>query len=222
MGNDCVPAEEQSQKREEHLREVVGTHHRWSPDAVLQSGNSVPSPLIRELGSCKHRVVGPRCDRHNCFRVNSVRPSSAAPEPAGKAGTAMEVREGPHASDFRRILGWERYSPSNAVRSLPQLNLHGSVKAQRSPGIRGRQCVFQAALGSDLDSWHPQGEARDSARAWGSRLHSWCLSHFSGAVRDNADGGTLQPHEVSHLFEPILVNVNCVVNLLVGDEIPTG
>ena len=48
------------------------------------------------------------------------------------------------------------------------------------------------------------------------------LFRLSGAVRDNADDGTLQPHEVSHLFEPILVNVNCVVNLLVGDEIPTG
>jgi hypothetical protein len=28
------------------------------------------------------------------------------------------------------------------------------------------------------------------------------------AVRDDTDGGALQPHEVSHLFDPILVNVN--------------
>ena len=45
--------------------------------------------------------------------------------------------------------------------------------------------------------------------------------HLRGAVRDDADGGALQPHEVSHLFEPILMNVNSLVDLLVGDEIPT-
>jgi hypothetical protein len=28
------------------------------------------------------------------------------------------------------------------------------------------------------------------------------------AVRDDADGGAVQPHEVSHLFGPILMNVN--------------
>jgi len=35
------------------------------------------------------------------------------------------------------------------------------------------------------------------------------------AVRDDADGGALQPHEVSHLFGPILVNVNGPVHQLV-------
>ena len=38
------------------------------------------------------------------------------------------------------------------------------------------------------------------------------------AFRDDADGGAVQPHEVSHLSEPILVNVNSTVNLLVGKE----
>ena len=46
--------------------------------------------------------------------------------------------------------------------------------------------------------------------------------HLSGAVRDNADGGALQPHEVSHLSEPILVNVNGPVNSLVGKESRAG
>jgi hypothetical protein len=55
----------------------------------------------------------------------------------------------------------------------------------------------------------------------GSRLHSWRFSHLTAAVRDDADGGAVQSHEVSHLSEPILVNVNCLVDLLVGDEIPT-
>jgi len=40
-------------------------------------------------------------------------------------------------------------------------------------------------------------------------------------VRAGADGGALQPHEVSRLFGPILVKINGTVNLLVGDEIPT-
>ena len=31
---------------------------------------------------------------------------------------------------------------------------------------------------------------------------------FSGAVRDDADGEVLQPHEVSRLFERTLVNAN--------------
>ena len=44
---------------------------------------------------------------------------------------------------------------------------------------------------------------------------------LSGAVRDDADGGAVQPHEVSHLSEPILMNVNSLVDLLVGDEILT-
>jgi len=38
---------------------------------------------------------------------------------------------------------------------------------------------------------------------------------------NDADGEMVQPHEVSHLFEPILVKMNGTVNLLVGDEIPT-
>jgi len=42
------------------------------------------------------------------------------------------------------------------------------------------------------------------------------------AVHDDADGGALQPHEVSHLFEPIIVNVNRPVNPLVGKESRTG
>jgi hypothetical protein len=46
--------------------------------------------------------------------------------------------------------------------------------------------------------------------------------HLSGAVRDDADGGAVQPHEVSYLFGPILVNVNGPVNPLVGKESGTG
>jgi len=38
------------------------------------------------------------------------------------------------------------------------------------------------------------------------------------AVRDDADGGAVQPYEVSHLFEPIIVNENGTVNPLVGKE----
>jgi hypothetical protein len=42
------------------------------------------------------------------------------------------------------------------------------------------------------------------------------------ASRDDADGGAVQPHEVSHLFGPILVNMNSTVNPLVGKESGTG
>ena len=56
--------------------------------------------------------------------------------------------------------------------------------------------------------------------AW-SNLHARCLFRLSGAVRDDADSGAVQSHEGSHLFEPTLVNVNCLVDLLVGNEIPT-
>jgi len=47
---------------------------------------------------------------------------------------------------------------------------------------------------------------------------SWCFFRLSGAVRDDTDGGAVQPHEVSHLAEPILVNVNDPVIPLVGKE----
>jgi len=52
----------------------------------------------------------------------------------------------------------------------------------------------------------------------------WGTSSFlvffrlSGAVRDDADGGAVQPHEVSHLSEPTLVKVNGTVNPLVGKK----
>jgi hypothetical protein len=46
--------------------------------------------------------------------------------------------------------------------------------------------------------------------------------HLSGAVRDDADGGAVQPHEVSHLFGSILVKMNGPVNPLVGKESGTG
>ena len=39
----------------------------------------------------------------------------------------------------------------------------------------------------------------------GARRHSWCFARLSGGVRNDADGGAVQPHEVSHLAEPILV-----------------
>jgi hypothetical protein len=42
------------------------------------------------------------------------------------------------------------------------------------------------------------------------------------AFRDDADGGAVQPHEVSHLSEPTLVKVNGTVNPLVGKESRTG
>jgi len=41
---------------------------------------------------------------------------------------------------------------------------------------------------------------------------------LSGAFRDDADGGAVQPHEVSHLSEPTLVKVNGTVNPLVGKK----
>jgi len=56
----------------------------------------------------------------------------------------------------------------------------------------------------------------------------WSTSSFlvffrlSGAVRNDAGGGAVQPHEVSHLSEPALVNVNGPGDQLVWDEIPTG
>jgi len=55
------------------------------------------------------------------------------------------------------------------------------------------------------------------------RLRSSLLVfRLSGAVRHDANGGTVQPHEVSHLFGPMLVNVNGTVNPLVGKESRTG
>ena len=42
------------------------------------------------------------------------------------------------------------------------------------------------------------------------------------AFRDDADGGAVQPHEVSHLFGPILVNLNGTANPLVEKESGTG
>ena len=46
--------------------------------------------------------------------------------------------------------------------------------------------------------------------------------HLSGAFRDDADGGAVQPHKASHLFGPILVKMNGRVNPLVGKESGTG
>lgn len=46
--------------------------------------------------------------------------------------------------------------------------------------------------------------------------------NLSGAFRYDADGGAVQPYEVSHLFRPTLVNVNSTVNPLVGQESRTG
>jgi len=45
---------------------------------------------------------------------------------------------------------------------------------------------------------------------------------LSSAVRDDADGGAVQPHEVSRLFGLILVKMNGSVNPLVGKESRTG
>jgi hypothetical protein len=56
-----------------------------------------------------------------------------------------------------------------------------------------------------------------------SRMESGVRPSFLGfyrlmnAVRDDAGGGAVQPHEVSHLFEPILVDASCPVeNQYVG------
>jgi hypothetical protein len=46
--------------------------------------------------------------------------------------------------------------------------------------------------------------------------------HLSGAVRDDADGGAVQPHEVSHLFGRTLMNVNRTADPLVGKESGMG
>lgn len=56
----------------------------------------------------------------------------------------------------------------------------------------------------------------NSLQDWG--LYSRCVFPLSGAFRDDADGGAVQPHEVSHLSEPTLVKVNGTVNPLVGKE----
>jgi hypothetical protein len=42
------------------------------------------------------------------------------------------------------------------------------------------------------------------------------------AFRDDADGRAAQPHEVSYLSEPTLVNVNGPANPLDGKESRTG
>jgi len=47
-------------------------------------------------------------------------------------------------------------------------------------------------------------------------------SRLSDTVRDDADGGAVQPHEVSHLAEPIILNANGTLNPLVGKESGTG
>jgi len=41
---------------------------------------------------------------------------------------------------------------------------------------------------------------------------------LSGAVRDDADSGAIQPYEVSHLSESILVNVNGTADPLIGKK----
>jgi hypothetical protein len=53
-----------------------------------------------------------------------------------------------------------------------------------------------------------------------SGLYFWCFSRLSGAIRDDADGGAVQPHEVSHLSEPIILNANGAVNPLVRGRGP--
>ena len=61
-----------------------------------------------------------------------------------------------------------------------------------------------------------------SAPGAGFRPLFLVFPNLSGAVRDDADGGAVQAHEVSHLSEPALVNANGLVNLLVGKEFRTG
>jgi len=58
--------------------------------------------------------------------------------------------------------------------------------------------------------------------AWKKRLRVLLLTRFGGACDDTSYGGVVQPQEASCLFVYVLVNVNCLVDLLVGDEIPTG
>ena len=58
--------------------------------------------------------------------------------------------------------------------------------------------------------------------AWKKRLRVLLLGRFGGACDDTSYGGVMQPQEASCLFVYVLVNVNCLVDLLVGDEIPTG
>jgi len=62
-------------------------------------------------------------------------------------------------------------------------------------------------------------QAPECAGVRPSILGFHCLMN---AVGDDADGGTVQPHEVSHLFGPILVNVNSLANPLVEQESGTG
>ena len=57
---------------------------------------------------------------------------------------------------------------------------------------------------------------------WISGLHSSCSSRFTGAVRDDADGGTVQPYEVSHLAEPVILNAKHTLNPLFGKESGAG
>jgi hypothetical protein len=58
--------------------------------------------------------------------------------------------------------------------------------------------------------------------AWKKRLRVLLLGRFGGACDDTSYGEALQPQEKSHLFQPILVDVNYIVDPLFGDEIPTG
>jgi|GEM_PF-1402251 hypothetical protein len=51
-----------------------------------------------------------------------------------------------------------------------------------------------------------------------SRSSFLVFLNLSGTVRNDADGEMVQPHEVSHLFEPVLVNANGLVNPLIGKE----
>jgi len=71
-------------------------------------------------------------------------------------------------------------------------------------------------------TWQASYSRYEIREPFALRRDLFSIFYLSCAVQDDADGGAVQPHEVNHLAEPVILNAKGTLNPLFGEESGTS